>query len=201
MKQALCERVHQNYFRDYDPAIGRYVESDPIGMRGGTNTYQYAKSSPLLFEDPSGLLTTGAWIRPPRINITNVGLDGFVGFVAPSWSWYGYIKFLRYRGHARGFINIEVRCNDDCHSWEIRNYPDVSVEGTFDLGPNLWAGVLGLLTRNGYVAAGTQVISGGLAALDAQKRMLTLLNQNAGPQLAAILALGPTGLCLSGTGR
>jgi len=24
-----------NYFRDYDPASGRYVESDPIGLRAG----------------------------------------------------------------------------------------------------------------------------------------------------------------------
>jgi RHS repeat-associated protein len=30
--------THQNYFRDYDPAIGRYVQSDPIGLRGGGST-------------------------------------------------------------------------------------------------------------------------------------------------------------------
>jgi RHS repeat-associated protein len=44
-----------NYFRDYDPAVGRYVESDPIGLEGGVSTYGYAGQNPLLFTDPEGL--------------------------------------------------------------------------------------------------------------------------------------------------
>lgn len=43
-----------NYFRDYDPAIGRYVESDPIGLDGGTNTYAYAGSAPTTVSDETG---------------------------------------------------------------------------------------------------------------------------------------------------
>jgi RHS repeat-associated protein len=45
-----------NYFRNYDPTLGRYVESDPIGLRGGMNTYAYVGSRPLRYEDRSGLL-------------------------------------------------------------------------------------------------------------------------------------------------
>jgi RHS repeat-associated protein len=44
-----------NYYRDYDPAVGRYVESDPIGLRGGINTYGYARARPLKLRDVLGL--------------------------------------------------------------------------------------------------------------------------------------------------
>ena len=47
--------LHQNYFRDYDPRVGRYVEADPIGLAGGMNPYGYANSNPLEFIDPLGL--------------------------------------------------------------------------------------------------------------------------------------------------
>jgi RHS repeat-associated protein len=48
--------LNQNYFRDYDPSVGRYVESDPMGLKGGINTYGYVRGSAVMHGDFFGLL-------------------------------------------------------------------------------------------------------------------------------------------------
>jgi RHS repeat-associated protein len=59
-----------NYFRDYDPRIGRYLQSDPIELYGGLNLYSYAENNPVVNFDLYGLdssncITAGMFIGAP----------------------------------------------------------------------------------------------------------------------------------------
>nr|WP_280191959.1 RHS repeat-associated core domain-containing protein [Delftia sp. PS-11] len=45
-----------NYYRDYSPVLGRYLQTDPIEITGGLNKYIYSKKNPLIYIDPFGLI-------------------------------------------------------------------------------------------------------------------------------------------------
>uniref|UniRef100_UPI0025F260E0 RHS repeat domain-containing protein n=1 Tax=uncultured Xanthomonas sp. TaxID=152831 RepID=UPI0025F260E0 len=47
--------LNQNYFRDYEPGAGRYVQSDPVGLLAGVNTFSYVGAQPLNWSDSTGL--------------------------------------------------------------------------------------------------------------------------------------------------
>ena len=51
--------LHYNYYRTYDPSTGRYLESDPIGLAAGLNTYSYVSNTPTMRTDKYGLYEGG----------------------------------------------------------------------------------------------------------------------------------------------
>ncbi|MBN1103926.1 MAG: RHS domain-containing protein [Deltaproteobacteria bacterium] len=48
--------LHYNYFRYYNPKTGRYLTPDPIGIKGGINTFAYGHNNPTRYYDIDGQL-------------------------------------------------------------------------------------------------------------------------------------------------
>ena len=82
--------LNYNYFRDFDPATGRYIESDPIGLNSGSySTYAYVGNNPLSNIDPTGQ-------NPAAIGIgigVGIGVGAIICSVLPS-CWQGLEQTL-----------------------------------------------------------------------------------------------------------
>ena len=64
--------LYYNYYRDYDPSLGRYIQSDPIGINAGFNTYVYVNNNPLRYVDLLGLFLNEA--QNPRVSVPEPNL-------------------------------------------------------------------------------------------------------------------------------
>jgi len=61
-----------NWYRNYNPQIGRYMTPDSIGLAGGINLYSYVSNNPINFVDPLGLRITQVW-RPLAGGVYGLG--------------------------------------------------------------------------------------------------------------------------------
>jgi len=80
--------LHYNWNRYYNPVIGRYISSDPIGLLGGLNTFNYVEVSPVTSSDPRGrqaskykvwegkFQRTTIWVGPGKLPILPVWTAG-----------------------------------------------------------------------------------------------------------------------------
>jgi RHS repeat-associated protein len=99
--------LHYNWYRHYDPTLGRYTKADPLGLAAGLNLYTYASSTPTQNTDPTGRFgiiggvasvvfdvftqvatsyhSTGDFWQAARcVNLTEVAIAGFAGIAFPT---------------------------------------------------------------------------------------------------------------------
>ena len=128
---------HYNMFRDYDRTTGRYVQSDPIGLRGGLSTYGYVNGNPLAYIDPYGLdsLMLGG-------SVSAIAIGGFTlsGGVYVSWGKDGFdTGFYGSAGMGIG-VNIGVGVAGTYVPGSWKNISGTSLDGSVGYGPITFTG-------------------------------------------------------------
>jgi RHS repeat-associated protein len=115
--------THYNANRDYDPTIGRYEQSDPIGLWGGVNSYGYVKQNPLNSIDELGLAVSASNVTTMPVPFPRVGIPPFC-WATPAGAivcgglggwWLGGIIYPIIEPGLSKIIDDVCRHNPDCN--------------------------------------------------------------------------------------
>jgi RHS repeat-associated protein len=181
-----------NHFRHYDSAIGRYVESDPLGLNAGLNTFAYVRGSPLSYVDEKGLCRVkGVWSKEPTFGVSSVNFKGISAGL--ELTGLGTLAFGRANFGVNGKVAWGISCtvysDDQCPIIDVTNHTgNAPLSGGFGLplGVNLPVALFG--RGNGYaIVLALAAEHAGSAALEYGKlasQGLALVSKlrNDGPQ-------------------
>jgi RHS repeat-associated protein len=109
--------LNYNYYRNYNPFIGRYSESDPIGLGGGINTYAYVGGNPVGYRDQYGLLNPAAVVGAGIGTIIMPGVGTVAGAVVGTAIGIGigwWIMEARSKGDGDQARPPDVKTERDC---------------------------------------------------------------------------------------
>ena len=104
-----------NWMRDYHSSIGRYMQSDPIGLVGGLNTFLYVRADPLRLVDLTGEAIGGLPSQPPEDLLKKFPGKFGQGLSAKGLgTWYG--------------IQCAQRCTWSGPKWVVANAQMICLE-------------------------------------------------------------------------
>lgn len=158
--------LHDNYFRDYDPATGRYVQSDPVGLRGGSySTYAYAGGNPISSIDPLGL---------------EIGIAAHAEY---EWMLDAEKKEC---GQCQGNDRFEVTIQHDtaCASWDTTCHLAMQAAGVSHAPTHKY------YSKSCLLKAGVLIKPAGLATSEAVRRGVPWVAEGLGASESIMGALG-----------